>query len=263
MPPKNEASETEQEPQEATEQERAKAAFAELLSESETPGQERATGEAERPQAEPPQITAEQIAKLLAAKPELAEALADSEPVRRRIQGEADKRLDRFRRDAEAARAQEAAQQQQKAEQQRLAEMDDEDYGRTMREQAAKQQSAQEQVSAGLSEGYRHLGEMLLEAIPDPQERQRINEGTYSSWEEFTKACVTAAGETSAKQRLAKREKVQSESATKGETADEVETAAAIITGVGAPGGASKASFKRLSEDEQWRIALKRAFDKQ
>jgi hypothetical protein len=55
---------------------------------------------------------------------------------------------------------------------------------------------------------------------------------------------------------------VQSESATKGETAEEVETAAAIITGVGAPGG-SMANFKRMSEDEQWRIALKNAFAKQ
>ena len=255
MPPKNEASETEQEPQDAIEQERAKAAFAELLSESETPGQEREVGEKE------PQITAEQIAKFFAARPELAEALADSEPVRRRIQGEADKRLDRFRRDAEAARAQEAAQQQQAAEQQRISEMDDEDLGRYVREQQNKQQATQEQVAAALATENRRMGQMYLDAIPDPQVRQRVNEGKYDSWESFAKTCVDAAVEATDKQRLAKREKVQSESVTKGETAEEVETAAAIITGVGAPSG-SRANFKRLSEDEQWRIALKNAFAK-
>jgi len=251
-------SETEDLEPQVKDDERAREAFAELLSESEGPvEQERVIGE------KATELTAEQLTRLIASRPELAEALADSEPVKRRIQSEADKRLDRFRRDAEAARAQEAARQQQAAEQQRISEMDDEDYGRYEREKQAKQQSTSEQVTATLATEYRRIGEMLLEAIPDPQVRQQVNEGTYASWDEFRSACLSAAVETSAKQRLAKREKVQSESATKGETAEEVETAAAIITGVGAPAGASKASFKRLSEDEQWRIALKNAFAKQ
>lgn len=257
MATKERVSETEdQEQQEGIEQERARAAFEQLVSESEGPvEQERVIGE------KAPEITAEQLTRLIASRPELAEALADAEPVKRRIQSEADKRLDRFRRDMEAQKAQEAARQQQTEEQERVAALDDEDFGRHVREQQNKQQSTSEQVTATLAAEYRRIGEMLLEAIPDPQERQRVNEGTYASWDEFRSACLSAAVETSAKQRLAKREKVQSESATKGETAEEVETAAAIITGVGAPSG-SRASFKRLSNDEQWRVALQRAFAK-
>jgi hypothetical protein len=254
MPPKNESSETEREPQEATKEELANAAFAELLSEGEEAlAQERATGD------ELPQLSAEQLAKIIAAKPELAEAIADTEPIKRRVQSEADKRFDRFRRETEAQRAQEAAQAQQAEELQRVQEMDDEDYGRHMREQETKQQETQQRVNQTLEAEYRRVGGLLLDAIPDPDERQRVNEGKYTSWEEFTQAAIAAARDASVKQTQAKRQKVQSESATKEETAEEVESASAMITGAGAP-STSRLAFKRLPPDEQWRVALKELF---
>jgi hypothetical protein len=53
---------------------------------------------------------------------------------------------------------------------------------------------------------------------------------------------------------------VQSESAVKEQTAEETEEAANVVSA--APPASSMASFRRLPEDEQWRIALQEAFRK-
>ena len=249
------ASETERVESQEGDQVEQPDAFDDLFSENATPvEQERATGD------ELPQLTKEQLAKLIAANPDLAEALADAEPIRRRVQSEADKRLDRFRREMEQKAKEDEGRKAQETEQARVSELDDEDYGRYMREQQAKQQETQQRLQDVWQSEYTKIGQSLLNAIPDPAVRQQVNDGTYASWDEFREACVEAAIETRAKQKGAKRQKVSGEASSKEQTAEETEEAANVVSA--APPASSMASFRKLSDDEQWRIALREAFGK-
>ena len=188
------ASETERVESQEGDQVEQPDAFDDLFSENATPvEQERATGD------ELPQLTKEQLAKLIAANPDLAEALADAEPIRRRVQSEADKRLDRFRREMEQKAKEDEGRKAQETEQARVSELDDEDYGRYMREQQAKQQETQQRLQDVWQSEFTKIGQSLLNAIPDPAVRQQVNDGTYASWDAFREACVEAAIETRAK----------------------------------------------------------------
>jgi hypothetical protein len=226
------------------------------LSEDETETQDQSDGGESLPK-----LTSVQLAKLLEAQPELAEALADTEAIKRRVQSEADKRLDRFRREQEAQAAQQKQQAQAAEEQQRLEEMDDEDYGRYVREQVRQQQAAQTQIQQNMSAAWQKEGLDLLNAIPDSQLRERVNSATYGSWEEFRNAANEARIEATVAQRLAKAQKTHTEAATKEETAQEVESASSFVQGTGRP-VSSMTAFRKKTEQEQWREALGELFGK-
>ncbi len=181
---------------------------------------ERVTGAQDQGTGNAGELSTEQLLGLLAARPELAEALADAEPFKRRVQSEADKRLERYRREQEARQAEREAQRQAEERQRALDELDDEDYGRTVREQQKLSAQTTAQTAEVVSATYRQLGESLLAAIPDQQSREKVETATYQRWDDFVAACLEAAAEGRAAKKVVERERQIREAALKNATAE-------------------------------------------
>jgi hypothetical protein len=77
--------------------------------------------------------------------------------------------------------------------------MDDEDYGRFVREQQRKQQELAEITQYSVTQSMLAVQQQTLEQIPDADVREQIangiNEGKYQSWAELQKAILDAVVE--------------------------------------------------------------------
>lgn len=131
----------------------------------------------------------------------------------------------RVQREIEMARAREEAAK----EQQMLAELDDEDYGRVMREKAAKQQQEQASLNVArqrLAVAFEQMKNDVLSQVSDQAARddlaRRVSANEFATFKDFYAAAMKAETQAQA-ERLAKRREKDIREATRNELrADEI-----------------------------------------
>lgn len=153
---------------------------------------------------QPTAYTQEQVNEMLARRERELQSAKDRELHRARLQAQAE--VDAARRASE--------------EQARLENMDDEDYGRYVREKVTKDQELGAQASAHVTRAMLDVQAQTLSQITDADKRAeiegKINDGQYKSWGDLIGDVVTAAVAA----QLAKESKVVKEAARKEATAE-------------------------------------------
>jgi uncharacterized membrane protein len=201
--------------------------------------------QAQEPQQTPPQdpLADEKVQAAIEAERRKWQSQKDREI--HQVRMEVQQQLDRQRREAE--------------ERAKLEGMDDEDYGRYVREQAQKQRDLDETTRSSVTQAMLAVQAQSLEAIPDKDVREaiekKINEGTYKSWGELQKDLLEAYTEKKVAKARVELEKSIREAVQKELAAQLADTPVPTL-GSGLP----TKSARNLSTDELleqgWREAI-------
>ena len=152
-----------------------------------------------------------------------------------------------------------ARQEQAEKERKMLAEMDDEDYGRYVREQQKAEATRQEALRQSLAQSFQVIESKVLETVSDSKVRQELAEraanNEFKTFEEFHRAVVKAEANRETMTAIKKRETELREAFKNGRLAEDA-AFAAPQTGSGLPTAALNP--KNLSSQQKMALAYAR-----
>lgn len=184
----------------------------------------------------------------------------DEVAIEKRYQAIYDRRLDQERRRLEVQMQQ---QQQQAAQAAAVAEMDDEEFGRFMRENQRAQQATQAQIVQTLRGVYSEQTAQVLGIVSDSKARQEVeernNKGEFKSFGEFLHAAQEAELGARIEKSKAELEKQIRETVQKEMTAQNA-ASGGVVLGSGMP--TLKFDFEKLSPKEKIKAALREEYSR-